>query len=85
MDVPGLCVPAPLGVTLPDSAGRNNPGRLTISAARTNVALLIRRAVRPSKIIVRTQSVSAFPPGRVSVGAPLLRQCRLKLWHTFGE
>ena len=40
---------APLGTALSDFAGRNGPGRLTNSAARTDVALLIRRAVRPTK------------------------------------
>ena len=33
----------------------SSSGRLTNSAARTNVALLIRRAVRPSEIIVQTR------------------------------
>jgi len=32
---------------------------------------------KPSEIPSRTQSVSAFHPGRVSVGAPLLQQSAL--------
>jgi len=40
---------APLEATLPGFSWRNS-GRLTVSAARTNVMLLIRRIVRPSGI-----------------------------------
>ena len=69
---------APLGTALSDFARRNSPGRLTISAACANVTLVIPRVAHPSEIPSRTQSVSAFLPGKVSMGAPFLRRISLQ-------
>src|SRR5688500_10608325 len=38
-------------------SARNSPGRLTISAARTNMVRLIRRTVRPQRIPANTPPV----------------------------
>jgi hypothetical protein len=45
-------------------ASLGSPGRLTISAARTNVVLLIRRTVRPSTYTIKCmgQCVLVRPP-----------------------
>ena len=41
--------------------GRTSPGRLTISAARTNMVRLIRRTVRPQRIAANTPPVFFEP------------------------
>ena len=48
--------------THPPRLRLRGPGRLTISAARTDLALLIRRAVRPGPPLIR----DVDPAGRLS-------------------
>ncbi len=63
-------------------ASLGRPGRLTISAARTNVVLLIRRTVRPSTYTIKCMERSCAGGGlatgktRVPVERRLSRQAR---------
>jgi hypothetical protein len=64
--------------------GRGQGGRaLRFNASGTALSDCAGR--KPSEIPSRTQSVSAFLPGTVSMGAPFLRRVALRLRHPLKE